>query len=109
MTIETNIPKVEVFVDLINYQEESVVSRQIIKKKTGNVTLFAFDSGEGLSEHTTPFDALAFILDGNAIITIAEKEYHVKKGEFIIMPANVPHSLKAWEQFKMLLIMIKED
>ncbi|HUT79574.1 MAG TPA: cupin domain-containing protein [Candidatus Bathyarchaeia archaeon] len=108
INLDSDLPKVEILEELINYQEGSVVSRQIIKQKTGNVTLFAFAKDEGLSEHTAPFDALVYILDGNAIVTIAEKEYHIKTGEFIIMPANIPHALKAIEQFKMLLIMIKE-
>ena len=93
--------------DLISYQKGTVVSREIINKKTGTVTVFAFDKGEGLSEHTAPFDALAYILDGEAKIFISGKPHPVKRGEIIIMPANKPHSLKALKRFKMLLIMIR--
>lgn len=92
---------------MLDYQESSVVSRTIIKKDTGNVTLFAFDKNQGLSEHTAPFDALVCILDGEAKIFISGKQNIVKKGEMIIMPANKPHSLKALKRFKMLLVMIK--
>ena len=92
---------------LIDYQTASVVSKTIIKQPTGTVTLFAFDKGEGLSEHTTPFDALVYLVDGEAEITIAGKANLVKKSEMIIMPANNPHALKAKERFKMLLMMIK--
>ena len=94
-------------VDLIGYQEGSVVSRTIIDKKTGTITLFAFDEGQGLSEHTTPFDALVIILDGNAEVTIAGKPHDVNEGEMLIMPANKPHALKAMKKFKMLLVMIR--
>lgn len=92
---------------LIDYQASSVVSKTIIKKPTGTVTLFAFDKGEGLSEHTTPFDALVYLVDGEAEITISGKINLVRKGEMIIMPANQPHALKANGRFKMLLVMIK--
>jgi len=92
---------------LINYQTGSVVSKTIIKKPAGTVTLFAFDKGEGLSEHTTPFDALVYLVDGEAEITISGKVNIVKKGEMILMPANQPHALKAKCRFKMLLAMIK--
>jgi len=94
-------------IDLINYQEEAVVSRTLIDKKAGTVTLFAFDEGQGLSEHTTPFDALVHILDGQAEIIISGKSFHLKEGEAIIMPANKPHSLKAVKRFKMILTMIR--
>lgn len=93
--------------DLIDYQQGSVVSRTLIKKDSGTVTLFAFEKGEGLSEHTAPFDALVYIVEGKADITINAKLYQPKTGEFIIMPANQPHSLKAAERFKMLLIMVR--
>ncbi len=92
---------------LIDYQTGSVVSKTIIKLPTGTVTLFAFDNGEGLSEHTTPFDALVYLVDGEAEITIAGEANLVKKGEMIIMPANQPHALKAKERFKMMLVMVK--
>ena len=93
--------------DLINYQDDSVVSRTLIDKKAGTVTLFAFDEGQGLSEHTAPFDALVLILDGEAEITISGKKHRLKEGEMIIMPANEPHALKAAKRFKMMLAMIK--
>ena len=93
--------------NLVAYQKNSVVSKQILNKKTGSLTLFAFDKGEGLSEHTAPYDASVLILDGKAEIRIGGKPHRIKKGELIIMPANIPHSLKAVERFKMLLIMIR--
>jgi len=93
--------------DLIDYQEESVVSRTLIDKKAGTVTLFAFDEQQGLSEHTAPYDALVQIIDGEAEITIQDKMHYLKEGEMIIMPANKPHALKATKRFKMLLTMIK--
>lgn len=94
-------------VDLIEYQDGSVVSREIISKKTGTVTLFAFDEGQGLSEHTAPFDALVYLFDGEAEIIISGKPFHLKEGEMIIMPANESHALKVVKKFKMLLIMIR--
>jgi len=93
--------------DLINYQEGSVVSRTIINKKTGSVTLFAFDEGQGLNEHITPFDAMVYLLDGEAEIVISGKVHHLKGGEMIIMPAHQPHALKAIRKFKMILTMIR--
>ena len=93
--------------DFINYQDGSVVSRTLIDKKVGTVTLFAFDAGQGLSEHTAPFDALVNIIDGEAEITISGKPQVVKQGELIIMPANQTHALKALNKFKMMLIMIR--
>jgi quercetin dioxygenase-like cupin family protein len=93
--------------DLVNYQEGSVVSRQIVKREKGNVTLFAFDEGQGLSEHTAPFDALVQMIDGEAEITISGKSIRVKAGEMLIMPANEPHALKAIVRFKMVLTMIR--
>ena len=94
-------------VDMVNYQKDAVVSKTIIEKNTGTVTLFAFDMGQGLSEHTAPFDALVQILDGEVEIRISGKPHHLKQGEIIVMPANEPHSLKAVSKFKMLLTMIK--
>lgn len=91
----------------VEYQDGSIVSREIIRKETGTVTLFAFDKGQGLSEHTAPFDALVNILDGNAEIIISGKSYHLQAGDVIIMPASEPHALKATERFKMMLVMIK--
>ena len=93
--------------DLAAYQRASVVSRTLIDKKAGTVTLFAFDEKQGLSEHTAPYDALVQIIDGEADITISGKTHHVKEGEMIIMPANHPHALKAVKRFKMLLTMIR--
>jgi quercetin dioxygenase-like cupin family protein len=92
---------------LIDYQEGSVVSRTLIDKKAGTVTLFAFDAGQGLSEHTAPFDALVQVLDGEVEVTIAGKPVNLKTGEVTIMPANQPHALSAKTKFKMLLTMIK--
>jgi quercetin dioxygenase-like cupin family protein len=102
-------PKSEVLhmAELVNYQDGSVVSRQITKADAGNVTLFAFDKHQELSEHTAPFDALVYILDGNAEIQISGKAFHLKTGEAIIMPANEPHAVKAVTRFKMLLTMIR--
>jgi len=95
--------------DLAAYQEGSVVSREILRKKTGTVTLFAFDQGQGLSEHTAPFDALVYIVDGEAEITISGKPLRVQEGEMVIMPANKPHALEAVKRFKMVLIMIRSE
>ncbi len=94
--------------DLVRYQENAVVSSEIIKKDAGTVTVFAFDKGQGLSEHTAPFDDLVNIIDGRAEVSISGKLFTVKEGEMIVMPANKPHSLKAMEKFKMLLVMIKK-
>jgi len=94
--------------NLIDYQKSSIVSKTFINKKTGTVTLFAFDEGESLSEHTAPYDALVLIIDGEAEFTISEQKYNLKANELIILPANVPHSVKALKKFKMLLVMIKE-
>lgn len=94
-------------IDLADYQKGSVVSRTIIDKKTGTVTFFAFDEGQGLSEHTTPFDALVYLLDGEAEIVISGKPLRLKEGEMVIMPANQPHALKAVKKFKMILTMIR--
>jgi quercetin dioxygenase-like cupin family protein len=93
--------------ELIEYQEGSVVSRTIIDKKAGTVTLFAFDLGQGLSEHTAPYDAMVYILDGEAEVTISGKPIKVKQGEMTIMPANKTHALAAVTRFKMLLIMVR--
>src|ERR1035437_3618186 len=87
--------------NLIDYQKGSVVSKTIIAKKTGTVTLFAFDKGQGLSEHSAPYDAIVYMVDGEAEVTIAGKEFVVKNGEMIILPANKPHSMQAITQFKM--------
>jgi quercetin dioxygenase-like cupin family protein len=101
------VAEVNRLVDLVAYQKGSVVSRTIIDKNTGTVTLFSFDEGQGLSEHTAPFDALVYLLDGEAEISISGKPLHLKEGEMVIMPANQPHALKARKRMKMLLIMIR--
>ena len=93
--------------DMIDYQAGSVVSRAIIDKKVGTVTLFAFDEGEGLSEHTAPYSALVIILEGEADISVSGKSVRIKRGELTIMPANEPHALSAVTKFKMLLVMIR--
>ncbi len=103
----TNSSKPIVLADHIQYAEGSVVSRTLIDKDKGTVTLFAFDKGQGLSEHTAPFDALVQVLDGTAEITIGDDKSMVSEGEFIIMPANIKHALKGVERFKMLLTMIR--
>ena len=93
----------------VDYADGSVVSQTLLKKTTGNITLFAFDAGQGLSEHTAPFDAVVYILDGQARITIGGKENTVSHGQMLIMPANVSHALHAEERFKMLLVMIRGE
>ncbi|MDD3248665.1 MAG: cupin domain-containing protein [Methanosarcina sp.] len=93
--------------DLIEYQEGAVVSREIIRKGTGTITVFAFDKGEGLSEHTAPFDAVVQVIDGKAEITISGNKNVLETGNMIIMPANEPHALHATERFKMILTMIR--
>jgi len=102
MTVEVKALK-----SLVDYQEGAVVSREVINKSTGTVTVFAFDVGQGLSEHTAPFDALVQVLDGEVEIRIAGIPYRLQEGEMIIMPAGKPHALKALARFKMLLVMIK--
>jgi quercetin dioxygenase-like cupin family protein len=104
---EELLGKVTKLKDLADYQEHSVVSREIIGKASGTMTVFAFDQGEGLSEHTAPFDAAVYILDGEAEILIEGKPHSVKEGEMIIMPANKPHALKAITRYKMLLVLIR--
>ncbi|WP_109832369.1 cupin domain-containing protein [Reichenbachiella versicolor] len=93
--------------NLISYSEEATVSKILTKSQGGNTTLFAFDKGQSLSEHTAPFDATVYIVDGCCKVTIDSKEYQLTAGELIVMPANIPHALEATESFKMLLIMIK--
>ncbi|MDI6721885.1 MAG: cupin domain-containing protein [Candidatus Aenigmarchaeota archaeon] len=100
-------PEVMQLSKTIGYKKGSVVSREIIRKKTGNMTLFAFDEGQQLSEHTAPFDAMVQVIDGEAQISISGKPIMLKKGEMIVMPANKPHALKAKKKFKMVLTMIK--
>ena len=94
---------------LVAYQDGSIVSKEIIKKPTGTVSIFAFDQDQGLSEHTAPFDALVYVLDGETEITISGKPHHLKEGEMIIMPGGEPHALKAVKRFKMLLVMVKSQ
>jgi len=100
--------KVLVTNDLLQYQEGTVASRMIVFKKTGTITLFAFDAGEGLSEHSAPFDAILTVTDGVAEVSIAGKPFTVKAGEMIILPANIPHAVQAPQRFKMTLTMIRE-
>ncbi len=106
-SMEVVMSKAVELADLVDYQTGSVVSRTVIAKKTGTVTVFAFDKGQGLSTHSAPFDALVYILDGEAKITISDKPQKVKAGEIIIMPADKPHALKAVKPFKMVLVMVK--
>ena len=93
---------------LIDYQEDSVVSRTLIEKKTGTVTLFAFDAGQGLTEHTTPFDALVMVLEGLVVLTIGGKPVEAVPGTLVLMPASVPHAVEGKEASRMLLIMLKD-
>lgn len=95
--------------DEINYSSNSIVSKRILEKRNGNISLFAFDKGQALSEHIAPYEAIIQILDGKAEIIIGKIQYTLIKGETIIMPANIPHSVKATEKFKMLLLMIKDS
>ncbi|MFC2129218.1 cupin domain-containing protein [Bacteroidota bacterium] len=107
MKSEFDLAKKADMASLVEYAKDAVVSKTLIKKETGTVTLFAFDKGQGLSEHTAPFDAMVHIMDGEAIIIIDGNEHRLSMGEFIIMPANIPHAVDARSQFKMLLTMIK--
>jgi quercetin dioxygenase-like cupin family protein len=107
MKSESLVGQVVALDGLIEYQNGSVVSRTVIDKPAGTVTLFSFDKGEGLSEHTAPYDALVAVLDGEVEITISGQPSRVKPGEMFIMPANRPHALKAVSRFKMMLVMIK--
>lgn len=93
--------------DIIEYASNSVVSKTILKNPAGNISLFSFDAGEGLAEHSSPHEAFVYVLDGAVEISIAGKSQNVQKNECIILPANIPHALKANEAFKMLLVMIK--
>ena len=104
-------PKGVVFnlTDHVAYADGSVVSKILLKKEIGNITLFSFDAGQGLSEHTAPFDAVGQILDGRAEITIGGEKHNVEEGEMVIMPANIPHALHAPDRFKMLLVMIRGE
>ncbi len=103
----SNNPEVINLGEKIDYQKDSVVSSEIMKNNAGTVTLFAFDVGQGVSEHTAPFDAIVHVLDGEAEIIIGGESFNPKAGEMIIMPAHIPHALKASKAFKMLLVMLK--
>jgi quercetin dioxygenase-like cupin family protein len=94
--------------EVVSYQSKAVVSKVLVHSKGGTVTLFAFDQGEGLSEHTAPFDALVLVLEGSAEVTIGGTPHRLDPNDFILMPANVPHALHAVERFKMMLTMIRE-
>jgi quercetin dioxygenase-like cupin family protein len=104
-----DVPKGKAFrlLDHVDYSDGSVVSKTLLSKDTGSITLFSFDSGQGLSEHTSPFDAVVQILDGCAEISIGGQQQRVNAGEMLIMPADIPHSLYAVERFKMLLVMVR--
>ena len=113
MIQKNKIPKAPVaepfrYGDLVEYQEGSIVSRCLIDEKSGTVTVFAFDEGQQLSEHTAPFDALVEIVDGSAIIKIDGNDHRLAMGQQIIMPANIPHAVRAEERFKMVLILIRK-
>jgi len=109
MTAELKPAEALNLADQVEYAEGSVVSRTILEKKVGTLTLFAFDQGQGLSEHSAPFDALVQVLDGEVEITIGGKPIRTGTGQTVLMPANVPHALKAITQFKMLLTMIRSE
>jgi quercetin dioxygenase-like cupin family protein len=94
-------------IDMANYETGSIVSRALVDRPSGTVTLFAFDQGQGLSEHTAPFDALVYVLDGETEITIAGRPVHAAAGDMVIMPANQPHALKATKKFRMMLVMVR--
>lgn len=93
--------------DLVEYQTGAIVSKILVEGEGGGITLFAFDTGQGLSEHTAPYDAMVYVLEGNAEVTISGKSHTLEEGEYIVMPANIPHSVKALSKFKMMLVMIK--
>lgn len=111
MILSKNIKRLEkiLLAEKIEYQENSIISRKLIHKETGSITLYAFDEDEVLSEHTTPFETLAYILKGAVEITVQEETFKLKEGEIIILPENVPHKLKALKKLKMVMISIKED
>lgn len=106
---KTLLAKPKALAELVEYAEGSVVSRTVLDKPTGTVTLFAFDAGQGLSEHTAPFDAMVQVLAGTAAVTIGGAEQVVAAGQAVLMPADVPHAVRADERFKMLLTMIRES
>lgn len=93
----------------VSYSDNATVSKMVLKKQTGNITLFAFDSGQSLSEHSAPFDAYVQVTEGRGRIIINRESYDLSAGQFIVMPANIPHAVQAVEKFKMMLVMIKGD
>ncbi len=99
--------KIKKLVDMVNYQDGAVVSREIMNEKSGTVTVFAFDKGQGLSEHTAPFDAMVYLLEGEVEVTISGMPLLLRQGEMVVLPANQPHALKAIKRFKMMLTMMK--
>jgi len=101
------VEKTERLREMVGYQQDSIVSRVIVDKKTGTITLFAFDVKQSLSEHTAPFDAMVYLVEGEAEITIDKGKFVLREGDMIVMPANIPHAVKATKRFKMLLVMIK--
>ena len=105
--VEASSAEVKPLAELLQYQDGSIVSRVLLKNKGGTVTLFAFGQGEGLSEHTAPFEALVFVADGEAEVEITGEVYGVRQGETITLPANIPHAVRAMTRFKMLLTMIR--
>jgi len=107
MTKELNVAKAIALAEEVEYRSGSIVSKTLLDKKAGSLTLFAFDAGQGLSEHVSPYDAVVQVLDGNAELTIGGKTVKAGTGNLVIMPANVPHAVKANESFKMLLTMIR--
>ena len=107
MTEKIELTEAQVLEKMLDYQEGSIVSRTLINKDVGTVTLFSFDQGEGLSEHTAPFDAIVYVFDGEAEIMISQNKHILTKGQMILMPGNEPHALKALKRFKMMLIMVK--
>ncbi len=107
MNTDISNPEKQNVQELLNYQNGSIVSSVVLKKPTGNITIFAFDEGEGLSEHTTPFDAMVYIIEGTAEITISSKINTLSEGEMILLPANQTHALKAITKYKMMLVMLK--
>ena len=108
IVLESCLAKAQNLTKIIEYANDSIVSKTILDKDAGSITLFAFDKGQKLSEHTSPYDAVIQVLDGSAQIVIGGKENNVLSGEIIVMPANIPHAVTANEKFKMLLIMIRE-
>ena len=109
MAVEFEKAKIFNFSDSIEYSDGGIVSKSVLKKQTGNISLFSFDKGEALSEHTAPFDAMIQVVDGRGEITIGGKPYILESGETIIMPSNISHSVKAVEKFKMVLTMIRSS